>query len=302
MSVNYLVIDIGGSSIKYAWMGRDLTIFEKKTVPVPLTCLEDLIEAIGHIYDSYKDKIEGIAISMPGMINSDRGFCFTGGTLEYIKNIDFRSILQRRCPTKISLENDGKCVALAELWKGNLRSCTNGIVVVLGTGVGGGIIINRKLYKGSHFSAGEFSFHNTNRHDFHDTKNMWGFISGASALREKVAAALHLQNEFIDGKQIFQMANEGHEEVLACLNEFTHDLAVQLFNLQCMFDPEVIAIGGGISAQPLLLEYTKKNLGKLYRRFPFFIPMKVVACKYYNDSNLIGALYHHLTHYNKAVV
>ena len=78
----YLVLDVGGSAIKYAIMDEEKNIYERGKKPTPLDCLESFVEAIGSIYDRYSD-VSGIAMSMPGMINPEIGYCFTGGALEY---------------------------------------------------------------------------------------------------------------------------------------------------------------------------------------------------------------------------
>ena len=87
------------------------------------------------------------------------------------------------------------------------------------------------------------------------------------------------------------------EEVLAILDEFTKQIAAQIVNLQCVIDPQRVAIGGGISAQPLLLEYIRKNVDSFSDNFGNYKPgVQVVPCTFRNDSNLIGALYHYLTY------
>lgn len=94
------------------------------------------------------------------------------------------------------------------------------------------------------------------------------------------------------------MANSGDKKVLAGLDKFCNRLAVQIYNLQALFDPEKIAIGGGISAQPLLLELVEKHIEEMYQtglkaNSPIARPV-VVPCQYRNDANLLGAFYQHL--------
>ena len=71
---NYLTLDVGGSAIKYALIQEDLSIIEKSSVPTPMDNLENFIETIGQIYDQFQNQIEGIAISMPGIIDPERGY------------------------------------------------------------------------------------------------------------------------------------------------------------------------------------------------------------------------------------
>lgn len=294
----YLVIDIGGSSIKYALMSNNAEFIEKGKVKTPLDNIENFVETIGKIYDLYSDKIEGIAISMPGRLDTKRGYAFSGGYLEYNREKEIVKLLKERCNTEIRIENDGKCAALAEVWKGSLSDCNDAIVIVLGTGVGGGVIKDRKIHKGKNFFAGEFSFIMTNAKDSEDMDNLWAIKNGSVALTKSFAERKGLNAEDVDGFTVFEHINSGDEDALKVLDEFTNNLAIQIINLQAVFDPEKIAIGGGISAQPILLDYIRKNLDKHYKKYEYMIEfpkVEIVKCAYCNDSNLIGALYNFLT-------
>ena len=294
--MKYLVLDIGGSAIKYALMTKEVEFIEKGSKPTPLDNIENFVEAVGEIYDIYKDDIEGIAISMPGVLDSDNGYAYTGGALIYNNGKEIIKILQERCPTKITIENDGKCAALAEVWKGSLKEYEDGVVIVLGTGVGGGIVKNKKIHKGKNFFAGEFSFIATNVNDADGMENCWGSISGSKALIDAAAKAKNINPEELNGYKVFEYANNSDEEILKVLDDFTYKLAIQIFNLQCILDSEIVAIGGGISSQDILIEYIQKNVDKYHKTFQFDVPKpNVVRCEFRNDSNLIGALYNFIT-------
>lgn len=292
--MKYLVLDVGGSAIKYALMNEKAEFFEKGQVPTPMDSIESFIDTIGGIYDQYKDGIEGIAMSMPGRIDSDRGYAHSGGVLLYNYDKDIVSILRKRCPVPITIENDGKCAALAEAWMGSLADCNDGIVVVLGTGVGGGIIKDKKLHRGRHFTAGEFSYIFTNNPTYEgEYSEIWGGQAGSKGLLIPVSSVKKIPLEELDGHKVFKMANDGDQEVLKILDEYCYRLVIQLFNLQYIYDPEKIAIGGGISAQDLLLECIQKNAEKYEKSLKYnIVTPEIVRCKYRNDANLIGALYH----------
>lgn len=293
--MKYLAVDIGGTSIKYALMDEDAHIGDRGSLRTPLDSLEHLLDELESLFIKYKNEISGMAVSMPGVIDNVNGFCYTGGSLLYNQNINFVELLQGRCKTQITIENDGKCAALAEVWKGSLKFCNDGIVLVLGTGVGGGIIKDRKIHRGKHFSAGEFSFILTDRHSNNEIKDFFGFANGNEALRKLVASKKNSSADQLNGKIIFEMANKGDKDALDCIDKFARELAVQIHNLQVIFDPERVAIGGGISVQPLLIETTKKHLNKIYEDLIYVVPhAEIVPCDYFNDSNLIGALYNFL--------
>lgn len=295
--MEYLVLDIGGSAIKYALMTKELDFIEKGKESTPLENIENFIEVVGKIYDKYKDKIAGMAISMPGILDSEKGYAYTGGALEYNSGKEIVKILQKRCPTKITIENDGKCAALAEVWKGSLKDCNDAIVIVLGTAIGGGIIIDKKVHKGKNFFAGEFSTINTNVNAPEDFKSSWAYINGSQTLVKAAAKVKNVLPEELNGYKVFEYANNGDKDILKILDDFTYKLAVQIYNLQCIFDPDAFAIGGGISSQDILMKYINKNLDKYHNVFNFhFSKPKVVRCEFKNDANLVGALYNFLTH------
>lgn len=293
-----LVLDVGGTFIKYAVMNENVEILEKGKVPTPMDTLEHFVDIIGELFDKYKDEIEGIAMSLPGRMDSNRGYLYSGGALQYNCNKNIVEILHKRCPVPITIENDGKCAALAEAWIGNLKDCDDGIVVILGTGIGGGIIKDKKLHKGKHFMAGEFSMVFSDSKELNsDIKQFWAGKNGVPVICAAVAEIKKLPLEAVDGYKVFEYVKSGDEEVLDILNRFCSKLVTQLYNLQYIYDPEKIAIGGGVSQQSSLIECIQKHVEiEAEKLGPFLMEKpKVVPCKFFNDSNLIGALYNYLT-------
>ena len=292
----YLVIDVGGTNLKYALMTEE-TILEKGEIPTPLTNLDDFIETIGKLYDRYQTQISGIALSAPGRIDANTGFMYTAGALEYIHRVPMAELLKKRCPTPISIENDGKCAALAELWKGSLKDVQNGLVLTIGTGIGGGIIINGKLYRGTNFAAGELSTLPTSIEAFNPDHGYWAVINNAHTLIERYRAKSYTASSPADGRAFFKKVDESDEIALAVLDEFCNHFAIGLFAVQSILDIQRVAIGGGISAQDSLIRKINEKFTAMISSFPSYFPvqpMDIVRCAFSNDSNLYGALYHHL--------
>lgn len=293
----YLTLDVGGSAIKYALIQEDLKILEKSSVPTPMDTLEHFIETIGKIYDQYASQIEGIAISMPGIIDPERGYSYTGGALRYIEKLNTVQVLKERCPTHITIGNDAKCAANAEIGFGNLQDIQDGAVVILGTGIGGCLIKDHRVHTGRHFSAGEFSFIKTDYHDSLGWDHAWSTRNGIQGLLSRVQEELGTDQE-MSGIEIFDMANQGNEKVIRAIDQFCKEIATQIFNIHIIFDCEKVAIGGGISAQPLLIELIQKNLDTIFEHLGFDVSQpKIVPCLFRNDANLIGALYQHIETY-----
>ncbi len=302
----YLVLDAGGSALKFALMDHDGVIIEQGSKVIPdgaNATFEEFRELVGGLYDQYKNQIEGIAMSIPGLIDSDKGFAHSGGALHYLINREIVKDLQERCPVNIAVENDGKCAALGELWLGGLKGVKDGLVLVLGTGIGGGIIIDGKLHKGKHFYAGEFSqitvtdfetFDEYYASYFCERGGVWGILT-------PLAKKKGIPKDQINGKIAFEMINSGDEEALEIFHKFCRQFAIQAFNLQNCFDPERIAVGGGISAQPILIEGLRKAVDEyadfIDRSSPYaeYIKPDIVRCELGNDANLAGALYSYIT-------
>lgn len=294
--MTYLVIDVGGTFVKYALMNEQCEFIEKGKIPTIPEPLDAFIDSLTTIYRTYSDQVAGIALSMPGLIDGSKGFMYTGGFISCISNLNIIETLQQQCPVPITVGNDAKCAALAELWQGSLQNCNNAITLVVGTGVGGAIIQNGRVLNGSHFMAGEFSYVLAGRTSQPSINQAFGLCSGIPGLIRYASKKMHRPESELDGMTIFQAANCGHQNAIEAIRSYSADLALQISNFRFILDPEKIAIGGGISAQPLFLQLIKEELKKvndIYEPWGITIP-EVVNCKFFNDSNLIGALYLHL--------
>ncbi len=285
---NILAIDIGGTSIKYAVMSEEMEIFSKGKESTPQEGREQLVNALASLYR--QEPVDGIAISMPGIIDTEMGLCRMGGALRYNDNFNLRAALARYCPVPIHIENDAKCAAMAEAAMGSLKDVDDGFVILLGTMIGGAYIKDKKLCRGKHFSAGEVSYIITDRAGQANYEGIWGNRCITIALCKIYAERKGLPESAVDGEAVFAGVNTGDPEALECLRGYAKEIAVQIFNLQTVLDPERFAIGGGISAEPALLQTIREQLDLLYERCPYFVPRaEVVTCQFRNDANLYGA-------------
>lgn len=292
-----LVFDVGASAIKYALMDNDAHIYEKGKEVTPHDHFEHFLTILQTIYEKYQNEIDGIALSLPGTIDSELGQIYAPGGLLYNENINLVNEMHRFTQLPIAIENDGKSAALAEVWKGHLKDCQDGIVIVVGSGLGGGIIKDGQLWKGEHLFAGEFSYiYQGEGTSF--MENAWAVKGSTTALIMDVARRKNLEMSQLDGYRIFGLIEQLDQDACAALQTLAQNLAIGIYNLQCILDPQKILIGGGISQQPILIEKIQEELNKIYENIPFDIPHAYIEnCCYYNDSNLIGALYRFLMMY-----
>lgn len=295
--MNYLAIDVGGTYIKYAIINEHGEILFKDKEVTKSETLDIFLNGLVNIYETIieKNEIAGIALSMPGLIDGETGHMYTGGNIRCITNINIVECLSERCKINVTVENDAKAAALAELWKGSLEHCNNAVVLVCGTGIGGAVILNGKILRGKHFMAGEFSYTMVNAKEDYHLDNTFAANAGINALIKYVSEETGISAETLNGEMIFEMANQGNQKAIKGLRRLIHQLAVQVNNYQYILDPEKIAIGGGISVQPLFIEMLREELIKIQEAYPWDLPIpEVTTCKFFNDANLIGAVYAHL--------
>ena len=148
----YLLIDIGGTFIKYSLADEQARKISGGKVPTPLTNMDDLLAVIEGFAAPLQGQFVGCAISMPGRIDTRNGIAHTGGMLSaFMWEQPFAAQVEARLGVPVTIANDGKCAAAAEGWTGALAGVENGLVLVLGTGIGGGIILNGKVLMGAVF-------------------------------------------------------------------------------------------------------------------------------------------------------
>lgn len=283
------VFDVGGTFIKYSLMIDDVMTSQGK-VPTPRDNQEHFLQTIESVLKDMQ-QVEGIAFSLPGVIDVDKKYVHAGGSLTYNNHTDIKA-WEERFHLPIEIENDARCAAIAELEAGHMQGIQQGLVLTFGTGVGGGIIINGDIYKGSHLIAGEVSVIFSKDPEVYQTKGLFGAIGSVYNLVEKIANAKN--SETRDGKEVFQWIAEGDEESCEIFKTYCREVALELHNIQCLLDPQRICIGGGASENPLFIEGIQKAVQEFYDTLPIAFPhAELVKCQYCNDANMLGAYYHY---------
>lgn len=300
MSENYhLGIDIGGTKIKFAKVYSDGTLKQTQKVNTPKD-LTEFINQIDHIYNLFdSDDINSVAISLPGKVDSDEGVVYYGGSLPFLHAFNFKKYFQDRYNKNCTIINDGKAAALCELWLGNLRGIKNGLVVILGTGVGGGIILDGKLYQGTNFQAGEFSFLTKNVFDV-NLKNIQGFELSAVNFIETCSNLLD-HSKLYDGEKIFdEIKKNANADLTELFRNYSKSIVNLIINLQVVLDVEKVLIGGGISEQSVLIDEINRQYNSVKKESTLYgemiVPVVIDTCAFKNNSNILGAVFAHIHH------
>lgn len=137
----YLALDYGGTFTKYAMMDREGRFLCEGKVPSACDSLEHMLACVAPLQEQFQGQYDGVAVSMPGRIDTARGVACTGGSFHFIRNTPIQHCLEKIFQAPVTVANDGKCAASAEAWSGALAGVEDGAVILLGTGTGGGLVL-----------------------------------------------------------------------------------------------------------------------------------------------------------------
>ncbi|MBO9130010.1 ROK family protein [Bacillus sp. 165] len=291
--MNYVVMDIGGSSIKHAVMNEkaecltsEKTVTPKQGEGLTFPCLIQIIE-------DYKQhfQISGVALSVSGAVDPVSGYVYFAGAVTDLMHKNVKEELQ--CVNlPVELDNDVNCVTLAEKWMGHATECQSFVCIAAGTGIGGGIFINGELYRGNKGMAGEFGLMTLHYNQELETAIDQYSYSNLGSSRALVANASKKLGYPVTGEVLFELAEQGNEQALAALDEFYNALAIGAANIIHALAPEKVLIGGGISAQRSVIDEVKERIRRI--REEALDVSEIDRCYFQNDAGKVGALYHFL--------
>lgn len=290
----YLSIDIGGTNIKSGIVKESeiIEIVDKKEFPTNAKKAYGIgIEKkVVEIIESYRKKytIDGVAISTAGVVNSKTNeIVYANENIPYYKGINLSETVQKIFNIPCIVENDVNCAAMGELHYGSGKGCSNLFCLTIGTGIGGAIIIDKNLYHGASFTAGEIGYIKINKKDFQD-------IASTSFLVNRIMQQTGLE---LNGKEIFEKALNGHTPIQQIIDKFCENLVEGIVTIYYVLNPEKIIIGGGIMEQTEYLSPIIKN--KIQIAMEGIFNHKTIDISFAslgNNAGMLGA-YHLLKRY-----
>lgn len=272
-----LGIDVGGTTVKLGLFNNEGELLykweiETRKVENGKYILSDITESINDILEErniHKDEIFGAGVGVPGPVKDD-------GTVLGCVNLGWgvfnvATSLEELLNIPVKVANDANIAALGEMYKGGGKGYENMIMVTLGTGVGGGVIINGKVIAGVAGAGGEIGHINVNPHEkiscncgqkgcLEQYTSATGIARLAREILEKESCDSKLREvEEITAKDVFDFAKEKDELSIKVVEKFSHILGRALSNIACTCNPEAFVIGGGVSkAGDILLDNIKK--------------------------------------------
>ena len=271
-------VDIGGTTIKMGFFETDGKLLDKWEIKTNTenkgeNILSDIAKAVDNKLAQEgisKDDVQGIGVGVPGPVNSK-------GVVNRCVNLgwgvlDVAAELSSLTSLEVKAGNDANVAALGEMWKGGAEGSSDVIMVTLGTGVGGGIIVDGKIVAGSNGAGGEIGHITVNKDEIEACNcgqygcleqyaSATGIVRMAKRKLAKTDDATTLRNtEDLTAKLIFDAAKAGDAVAMGLVDELGEILGSALSNIACVSNPEVIVIGGGVSkAGDILIDTIKKH-------------------------------------------
>lgn len=307
----YIGVDIGGTNITAGLVSIDGNIQYQKSCPTLPSrgwdiVVQDIINLVRDIINQVPENrdVLGIGIGVPGVADKKTGYVVNCVNLGW-KSVPLSKTLEKEFNKPVYVDNDASVAALAEFENGALKGTQNSILITLGTGVGGGFIINGKLYGGTnnicseigHMVIGE-NFYDCNcgkNGCFETFSSATALIKHTKKLMEETDEDTFIRNHLgddldkLDAKIIFDCAKAGDKLALSSVNRFIDYLVIGITNLINILDPEIIALGGGVSkAGDYLLELINNTIHEkiLFKDMPY---SKIVIAEHGNDAGIIGS-------------
>ncbi len=304
-------IDLGGTNIAAGLVDKSGQITHKASVPThlergPEPIIVDMAKLCRTLITQAgvsEDEVENVGIGIPGIANNDTGvvvFCTNLGW----HHVPLREIFQRIFNKPLYMENDATVAGLAEAVAGISKDCKNSIFLTLGTGLGGGIVIDGKVYSGSHHVGSELG-HMIVVVDGEQctcgNKGCWErYASGTAIINNgRKAMAKHPESkiakdadgdpEKVTARIVLDAAKAGDPAAVEVFREYVKYLTAGIVSLINVFDPEIISLGGGVSgAGEFLVKAVREELSKLifYKDVTY---ARVEIASLGNDAGIIGA-------------
>ena len=299
-------VDLGGSHVMAAVIQEDGSILNRHEQDITDHAVDAVIKAIEDTVDAaladVKDKsIVGIGIGSPGNIEP------RSGTILYSPNFQWTNVplgerLRGHFDMPVFIANDARCATLGEYTYGIGRGTKHFVLLTLGTGIGGGIVSEGVLLLGNSAGAGEFGHHQIRPTDgfvcncgkvgcFEAQASGTGLIRHAFALTPSFPKSrlLDKDRDKLGSKAIRKAAQSGDPHAAAAWKNFTHDLATGLANVIAFVNPELIALGGGVSsAADFMLDSVRARVDELTTMVPRGTT-RIAVAKLGNDAGAIGA-------------
>jgi glucokinase len=298
MSKKYAIgIDLGGTNLRVALVSGDGQLIKKTKEPTSEEILDSIFRAAD---DLFSDEIEGIGLGVAGLIDKKSGRILISPNLHVVERIDFINKIKERFNVPVFLENDANAAALGEKWIGAGREFSSFVLLTLGTGIGGGIVYNKKLLEVS-AEIGHMSINMDGEKCHCGNSGCLESYASARAILSKAISILEkgresLLKEYCGGnfykltaEDIYKAALDGDNLARELLRDAGRYLGVGIANIINLMSPDAIILAGGlIGAWDIYIQEAIKEASR--RTFKeLFDKIKIIPSSLMDDAGIIGS-------------
>jgi len=299
-------IDIGGTKISAGVVDSSGNLIDSSKCSTPAEGGKDLISSVVNLVKELnkKHEIKGIGISIAALISSDYGTIVGAPNIANLSKLNFVNEIKEEFKLPIIVENDANAAMWAEFKFGNAKGLNPVMFFIIGTGVGGGLVIDGKLFKGANGIGAEFGHMCVVPNGLLCGCGAKGCIeqyaSGGALIRyaneallanpDKSEEVLSFGEGKLSGTALTKAAKAGNELALAAFSKQADWLGLACASYSLIIDPQAIIIGGGVvDAGELFLTPVRAAMRKYMPFAESHVPPKIIAAKFGNDAGLIGA-------------
>ena len=296
-------VDLGGTHLRVALVDDTGRILNQHKQDTPKgDSAEDIVDALVQVAERWgcsELPVVATSIMVPGAVDCAKAVVVQAPNLPSLVNFPLKSQLQKRLGWPVYLENDANAAVVGEMWQGAARGCRDVVSVTLGTGVGGGVILDGKLWRGSHGSGGEIG--HTTVDPFSGLKCKCGntgcleLFASATAIVRMTREALSsfpetsLKSDELTAEKVYDAGKQGDELALVVFKRFGMYLGIGLANLINLIDPQIIVITGGVvNGWDLFAEEMYRQVGeRAFRTTAQQVKIAKAECG--DNAGLLGA-------------
>lgn len=307
----YIGVDVGGTNLVAGVVDQGGAILKKVSRPVDRSLTaEQLCDGIGELAleaceqsGRQREEIQAVGVGIPGLVDNKTGVVIQTSNMPF-RDTPFRARFQDKWDVPVYLGNDANCAAIGEYWAGAAKGCSPAVVITLGTGIGGGMVVDGKLFTGfanSGMEVGHMVVYPGGHPCGCGNQGCWEQYGSATALirmtREEMercpdSALWQLCGgdlSQVQGRTPFQGAAQGDPASKRVLERYWEGLSLGLINLVNVLQPQVICLGGGISnaADEWLLDPVRERVAR--GAYDKSTPVRLVRAALGNDAGVVGA-------------
>ena len=292
MALNRVIgVDLGGTKILAGVVDRDGAVERRRELPTPLGSQDDLLRGLAvAVEDVLEEDVAALGFGIPSTIDQRSGKAVTSVNIP-LADLDLRAWMRERFGLPVGIDNDANAATLAEWAYGAGRGTRHMVMLTLGTGVGGGLILDGKPYRGA-VGAGAELGHMVIDLDGPPCQGVCPGRGHLEALASGHAATVAAREQFgpaVDAHRLVRLAGEGDPDAVALLAELGHRLGAGIVSLVNVFNPELVVVGGGFSAAGDFLLGPARELVAREALSPARELVRIVRAELGTAAGLVGA-------------